>query len=215
MSNINIGDVVRIVSECKSKNKTGVVVNKYSVGACPYVMVKLDGYMKQGFNMLSVRKIGNENNMIGGNNMKNFKNVAIVNLVGDYNKTNYGFALYDEDNNLIKNTSSKYPIYVVANLRGKEVLCVVKKIETVEEYNGRSVTGEVIGVVNMDRYNARVEENNRLKEIKNKKAAIENELKQEINKRKSVEYYEEMAKRYSDNPRLAELVSELKELGNE
>jgi hypothetical protein len=39
------------------------------------------------------------------------------------------------------------------------------------------------------------------------------ELEKEINKRKSIEYYEEMAKQYSDNPRLAELVGELRGLG--
>ena len=72
---------------------------------------------------------------------------------------------------------------------------------------------EVVGVVNMDGYIARVEEENRLKELAKKKAAIEKELEAEINKRKSVEYYEEMAKKYSDNPKLAELVAELKGLG--
>jgi hypothetical protein len=39
-------------------------------------------------------------------------------------------------------------------------------------------------------------------------------LEEEINKRKSVEYYETMAQKYSDNPRLAELVAELKSLGD-
>ena len=50
-------------------------------------------------------------------------------------------------------------------------------------------------------------------ELAKKKAAIEKELEAEINKRKSIEYYEAMAKEYSDNPKLAELVAELKQLG--
>ena len=50
-------------------------------------------------------------------------------------------------------------------------------------------------------------------ELAKKKAAIEKELQEEINKRKSIEYYEAMAKEYADNPRLAALVNELKELG--
>ena len=50
-------------------------------------------------------------------------------------------------------------------------------------------------------------------ELAKKRAAIEAELEKEINKRKSVEYYEEMARKYSDNPRLAELVGELRGLG--
>ena len=88
----------------------------------------------------------------------------------------------------------------------------LKEIISVEEY-GKGVTAQVIGVVNMDGYIARVEEENRLKELAKKKVAIEKELEAEINKRKSVEYYEEMAKKYSDNPKLAELVAELKGLG--
>lgn len=65
----------------------------------------------------------------------------------------------------------------------------------------------------MNGYIEREAEKVRLAELAKKKAAIEKELEAEINKRKSVEYYEEMAKKYADNPKLAELVAELKELG--
>ena len=146
-------------------------------------------------------------------NMEGFKNVAIVNLLDDYSKKDYGFALYDNELGMIQ-TMAHYPAMVVVNARGKDnrILGTVKEIMTVEEY-GKSVTAQVVGVVNMDGYIARVEEENRLKELAKKKAAIEKELEAEINKRKSVEYYEEMAKKYSDNPKLAELVAELKGLG--
>ena len=112
-------------------------------------------------------------------------------------------------------TMAHYPAMVVVNARGKDnrILGTVKEIMTVEEY-GKGVTAQVVGVVNMDGYIVRVEEENRLKELAKKKAAIEKELEAEINKRKSVEYYEEMAKKYSDNPKLAELVAELKGLGD-
>ena len=66
----------------------------------------------------------------------------------------------------------------------------------------------------MNGYIEREEEKVRQKELAKKKAAIEKELEAEINKRKSVEYYEEMAQKYSDNPKIAELVAELKCLGN-
>ena len=145
--------------------------------------------------------------------MEGFKNVAIVNLLDDYNKKDYGFALYDNELGMIQ-TMAHYPAMVVVNARGKDnrILGTVKEIMTAEEY-GKGVTAQVVGVVNMDGYIARVEEENRLKELAKKKAAIEKELEAEINKRKSVEYYEEMAKKYSDNPKLAELVAELKGLG--
>lgn len=144
--------------------------------------------------------------------MEGFKNVAIVNLLNDYNKKDYGFALYDNEFGMIQ-AMAHYPVMVVVNARGKDnrVLGTVKEIVTIEEY-GKGVTAQVVGVVNMDSYHARIEEENRLKELAKKKAAIEKELETEINKRKSVEYYEEMAKKYSDNPKLAELVTELKGL---
>ena len=142
--------------------------------------------------------------------MEGFKNVAIVNLLDDYNKNDYGFAIYDEDLKLITRDGQM----VVTNARGKDnrVLGTVKQIMTVEEY-GKGVTAQVVGVVNMDAYIARVEEENRLKEIAKKKAEIEKALDAEIKKRKDAEYYEEMAKKYSDNPLIGQLVAELKGLG--
>ena len=65
----------------------------------------------------------------------------------------------------------------------------------------------------MTAYNDRTAKENQAKKIAKKKAAIEKELESEINKRKNIEYYQEMAKKYSDNPRLAELVEELRGLG--
>ena len=142
--------------------------------------------------------------------MEGFKNVAIVNLLDDYNKKDYGFALYDEDLKLITKDNQM----VVVNARGKDnrVLGIVKQIMTVEEY-GKGVTAQVVGVVNMDAYITRVEEENRLKKIAKKKAEIEKALDAEIKKRKDAEYYEEMAKKYSDNPLIGQLVAELKGLG--
>ena len=162
------------------------------------------------FNRSNLKILENESEDI---KMEGFKNVAIVNLLDDYNKKDYGFALYDNELGMIR-TISHYPAMVVVNARWKDnrILGTVKEIMTVEEY-GKGVTAQVVGVVNMDGYIARIEEENRLKELAKKKAAIEKELEAEINKRKSVEYYEEMAKKYSDNPKLAELVAELKGLG--
>lgn len=144
------------------------------------------------------------------NKMEGFKNVAIVNLLDDYNKKDYGFALYDEDFKLLTRENQ----LVVTNARGKDnrVLGVVKQVMSVEEY-GKGVTAQIVGVVNMDGYIARIEEENRLKEIAKKKAEIEKALDAEIKKRKDAEYYEEMAKKYSDNPLIGQLVEELKGLG--
>lgn len=148
------------------------------------------------------------------NKMTEFSKVAIVNLVDDYNQKDYGFALYDEDINEIVKYDTKHPLYLIVNAKGKDnkVLGILKEIKTVEEY-GKGVIAQVVGVVNMNAYNARIDEENRQKEIAKQKASIEKELKSEIEKMNNIALYEKMAKEHPENPRLAELVNELKELG--
>ena len=183
--------------------------DRYNVGTQKYVMVQLKD-RKQGYNVLSVEKVGSEENKMTG-----FEQIAIVNLVEDYSKKDYGFALYDDEWKLIvEKDPSKHPVYVVVNTRGKDnrVLGIVKELMTVKEY-GKGVTAQVVGVVNMDGYNARIDEENRQKEIAKQKASIEKELKSEIEKMNNIALYEKMAKEHPENPRLAELVNALKELG--
>ena len=52
--------------------------------------------------------------------MTGFSKVAIVNLVDDYNKKDYGFALYDEDMNEIVKYDTNHTLYVIVNARGKD-----------------------------------------------------------------------------------------------
>lgn len=206
--NIQINDKVRIISPCNSYGQVGTVIGTYNVGIQDYVMVRLED-RKQGYNVLSVEKIESEDNRMTG-----FRKVAVVNLVEDYSKKDYGFALYDEDINEIVKYDTNHPLYVVVNARGKDnrILGILKEIKTVEEY-GKGVTAQVIGVVNMNAYNTRIDEENRLKEIAKQKASIEKELKSEIEKMNNIALYEKMAKEHPENPRLAELVNALKELG--
>ena len=159
---IEENDRVIIISNCNRKRKKGTVLHIYWAGYCRhcrYVMVQLDNGIKQGYNDRSVRKINNESEDI---KMEGFKNVAIVNLLDDYNKKDYGFALYDNELGMIQ-TMAHCPTMVVVNARCKDnrILGTVKEIIPVEEY-GKSVTAQVVGVVNMDNYVARVEEDNRL-----------------------------------------------------
>lgn len=154
-------------------------------------------------------KIVDDFNDKGDVAMTGYKNIAVVNLLEDYNKKDYYFALYDEDYKGIVEGA-----LVVVNARGKDqrVLGRVKEVISVEDYD-KTVIAQVVAVVDETNYNARLDEEIRLKEIAKKKAAIEKELEEEIAKRKTLEFYEKMAEEYKDNPRLAELVGELKELG--
>lgn len=141
--------------------------------------------------------------------MKEYKNIAIVNLLEDWNAKDYGFALYESELKILHDGD-----LVVVNTRGKNnrVLGTVKKIMTTEEY-GKGVSAQVVGVVNMEAYNKRIAEEERLKEIAKQKQVIEKELKSEIEKINNIALYEKMAKEHPENPRLTELVNALKELG--
>lgn len=199
------GTIKRVSDNCKSRGFIGVAIDGVNNPASSYGVF---WFYEGEFDF--IRNESEENVMEG------FKYVAIVNLLEDYSKKDYAFALYEDDYRMISFVEAvRSPAMVVVNARQKNnrLLATVKKIIPVEEYNGTKITAEVVGVVDMNRFVRREEEKIRLEELAKKRAAIEAELEKEINKRKSVEYYEEMAKKYSDNPRLAELVCELRILG--
>lgn len=142
--------------------------------------------------------------------MKDFNRVAIVNLFDDLAHYDYAVALYEDEVRLLCN-----PWLVVVNGWGNEnarILGQIKRIIPIEDCN-EEIVGQVVGVVNMNAYNKRFTEEQRLKETAEKKATIEKELEQEINKYKTVTYYEDMAKKYPNNSRLQDLVNKLLELG--
>lgn len=147
--------------------------------------------------------------------MTGYDLVAIVNLLEDWNKKDYGFALYKEEFELLRTANLKNTL-VVVNACGKErrVLGKVKDIVSLEEY-GKNPTAQVVGVVNMDAYDKRHKEEERINNIEKLKRKIKKKIDKEISKRKNIEYYENMAKQYSDNETLGELVKQLKELESE
>lgn len=207
---MEVNDRVRIISECNSKGKSGVIIRTYFAGysrKCKYVIVHLDDGIKQGYNQCSVIKISDEEKR--KNIMEGFKHVAIVNLLEDYNKKDYGFALFDTE--LLRLNIGGL---VVTNPRDKNnrILGTVKEIKTVEEY-GKSVTAQVVGVVNMTGYVAREEKQKRQEEIEKERAAIEKQLKAKVEKLRDMEFYEKMARDFADkDPDLTKLVDRLKSL---
>lgn len=200
----NIIDMTGVVTR-ESSGNVGVLLDGIRNSRSQYGIYWLHKY--------EVRIIENESEDM---NMTGFNRVAIVNLLEDYSKKDYAFALYDTDDKLLLKSwnGEEFTALVVTNAGGKDkrVLGKVKRIMFTEEY-GKGVTAQVVGVVNMDAYNTRVEEENRLKEITKQKAAIEKELKEEINKLQTFELYEKMANEHPENPKLKELVEQLKTLG--
>ena len=125
--------------------------------------------------------------------MKDFNKVAIIDFQRDFTGCDYAIALYDDEAKLIDNSS----VVVVNDIEDENArdIAYIKEIISVKDCN-QKIEGQVVGVVNMDAYNKRHIEGKRLKEMAEKKATIEKELEQEINKYKTVTYYEDMAKKY-------------------
>ena len=199
------GTVRRVSDPCSSRGHIGVEIDGKVNSASSYGIY--------WFDRNELIFIENESEDIV---MEGYKYVAFVNLVDDYNKKDYAFALYEDDYRMIQFIeAASSSAMVVVNARGKNnrVLATVKKIIPVEEYNGTKITAEVVGVVDMNRFIRRDAEKARQAEIAKQRAAVEAELEKEINKIKSVEYYEEMARKHPDNPRIAELVGKLRSLG--
>lgn len=99
--------------------------------------------------------------------------VAIVNLLEDQNKKDYGFALYKEEYELLR-TANFNNTLVVVNARSKDrrALGKVKVVLPVSVY-GKNPTAQVVGVVNMNAYMKREkEEKKRIDKINELKSLI-------------------------------------------
>lgn len=107
--------------------------------------------------------------------MAGYDLVAIVNLLEDCNKKDYGFALYKEEYELLRSANLENT-FVVVNARSKDrrVLGKVKEILSLKEY-GKNPTAQVVGVANMDAYMNRIEEE-RAKNIEKIKYRIEKKI---------------------------------------
>lgn len=175
--------------------------------------VKIDGrYNDSSFNGMFWFKLS-EVNFVDEEENENMKKlsgynfIAIVNLLEDCGRNDYGFALYDTE------CSVNAGDLVVVNPRNEERRAIgeVKNIVTAAEY-GKDVTSQVVGTINMNGYKARLEKAKKVDELQKAKKRLEDELDKEINKRKSIEYYEEMVDKYSDNKGLKTMLENLKNL---
>lgn len=113
--------------------------------------------------------------------MTGYDLVAIVNLLEDCNKKDYGFALYKEEYELLRSTNLENTL-VVVNARDKDrrVLGRVKEILSLKEY-GKNPTAQVVGVANMDAYAKRKEEEERANKVNELKYLIEKNNRELVN----------------------------------
>lgn len=148
--------------------------------------------------------------------MKKFDKLAVVTFMNDNYDREYAFAIYDEELELIN--SSNTLLVVNPCETDNRVLAKLSYITTLEEFyadkknTNIKITAQVVGVVNMEAFTRREEEERRRIELAKKKALVVKQLEDEINKIKSLEYYEEVAERYADNKVISDLVNLLKDL---
>lgn len=108
--------------------------------------------------------------------MTGYDLVAIVNLLEDCNKKDYGFALYKEEYELLRTANLENTLVVVnARSKNRRVLGKVKEILSLKEY-GKNPTAQVVGVANMDAYAKRKEEEERIDRIKRINRLIDKKL---------------------------------------
>jgi hypothetical protein len=108
--------------------------------------------------------------------MTGYDLVAIVNLLEDCNKKDYGFALYKEEYELLRTASLENTLVVVnARDKNRRVLGKVKEILSLKEY-GKNPAAQVVGVANMDAYAKRKEEEERVNKINELNRLIDKKL---------------------------------------
>lgn len=113
--------------------------------------------------------------------MTGYDLVAIVNLLEDWNDKDYGFALYKEEYELLRTANLENTLVVVnARSKNRRVLGKVKEILPLEEY-GKNPTAQVVGVVNMEAYAKRKEEEERIDRIKELNRLIKKNNRELVN----------------------------------
>lgn len=215
MSEFEYGDYVEVISpNVESYGMIGMVVNPNN--RCTYVVfADWNGQSNKTcyFKNTRLKKLGQEKE---NNKMTGFKNVAIVNLLDDYNKKDYGFAIYDTEFDMEHDIKeSIMGSLVVVNVRSKDnrTLGIIKDIVSIESYTGKNVTAQVIGIVNTDGYEARLEDEKKREETRKRKAALIKDVEERIRKQKDIEFYEKMAVELGEkDPELKDLVAELRTL---
>lgn len=209
---LEIGDRVKVLYVPKKyKNKyelsaTGTLnkIYRYMYG------VQIDGVYNNAsseglfwFFKPELEKIHNKGDRSMSQPLTGYNYVAIVHLEEDYNKKDYGFALYDPESSY-----AKVGDYVMVNPKNKFTLGVIQQIMSPDEY-GKPVEKEVVSLCKTHGYEERVAARNEEIERQRKEMEIRKELDERISKLKDIEYYNNMATRFADkDPVIANLVSE-------
>ena len=187
------GDRVRVNSGCNTRGKSGTVT-KYIAHPCgKYVQVELDNGSLRSYNETSLELLNRKedtNMKLNGN-----YNVAMIKfLQGTNTTTKYAFALFDNEiicgDQVLCDTANGYGV--------GEVMDIIAQ----NEYQGTTVTKEVVCKVDFTAFEQRKE--NRVKAQK-----IQKEMDKKIKGIQEMMFYEMMAEK---NPELKEMLEQYKTL---
>lgn len=195
-----IGDKVLVTSECQTQGWVGVVegVNNPYWGNSTYVTVKFNGGLKRTYNKNSLKLYNEENNITneGDNEMitGNYR-VAMVKFVQGTNTTKeYAFAMFEDyidvDDYVLCDTSNGYSVAKVAKIINKD------------EYDGVSVTKEIVCPVYFVAFEQRKKNREEAKKLKS-------EMDKKMKEMQELALYEMMAEK---SPELKEMLDNYKAL---
>ena len=190
-----IGDRVRVISDCKTQGKVGIVTNynESEYSRIRWVTVQLDGCEnKHIYNEMSLIKEDESevHNIVALTG--NFK-IARVQFLYGYNKDKiYNFALFDNDivegDFVLCDTQNGYHVAKVVGIEIKSV--------------GVTVTKEIVCKVDFSKFEHR-------KEVRKQKVELKTKLDKAIRENQDLILYETVAK---SNAQVAELLAQYKAL---
>lgn len=197
ISKFKKGDRVRIVSHCQSYGWCGMVTHIFQGYWNNYISVKLDNGITNSYKEESLVLANEKNNIIKGDNnmlVGNYK-IAMVKFVQGTNTTKgYAFALYDNDitvgDLVLCDTSNGYNVAKVEEIISKS------------DYEGTTVTKEIICKVDFTNFENRKE--NRAKAVK-----LKVDMDKKIKEMQELTLYEMMAEKC---PELKEMLDIYKDL---
>ena len=203
MNKFQKGDKVRVISDCQSYGKQGVVVRyvNYPIWyTCKYVEVKLSSGGRRTYNesSLSLININQENNITnkGDNEMitGNYR-VAMVKFVqGTNTDKKYAFALFEDyisvDEYVLCDTAHGYSVGKVIEIINKD------------EYEGVEITKEIISPINFYYFKQRKKNREEAKKLKG-------EMDKKMKEMQELALYEMMAEK---SPELKEMLEQYKNL---
>ena len=211
------GDRVRIISNCDSRNQTGVILNylspleyhRYHKQTNKYVRVKLDNGDIKKYNENSLRYIGHveltleEENMSFGNEVQGNYHVAMVRFIQGTNTSKYyAFAMFEPEIGSVA-VGDKVLCDTTQGYNVAEVISIMSKDDYYEDHS-TLVTKEIICKVDFSSFDNRIS-------VRRERQSLKAKMDKMVQENQDLILYQAIADK---NPDMAELLDQYKALGN-